>query len=351
MPKSIRRRSLLALPLVLLMAGPVLAQEDVSQDPYFWAKKMFESTSPSHDFGAVARGAEVSYRFRVHNLYKQDVHIASVTTSCGCTAPSYDQTPIKPLESSYITISMDTNRFQHDKSSTVTVTFDQPQYAVVTIPVKVYIRTDVVLTPGSVNFGAVDHGAAQERKIDLAYAGDPNWAITKVVTNNDFITAKVKQTVRDGLSQVGYELIVALSPKAPVGYLRQQILLTTNDQAGQIPVLVQARVESDVTITPSVVQLGSVAPGGETVKTVLLRGHNPFVIEKIECESAHGLFKMPPLTKDAKTVHILPLTFTAPKEAGPLTETFIVTIAGRPEPITFKAQGTIETAQQIITPR
>ena len=106
-------------------------------------------------------------------------------------------------------------------------------------------------------------------------------------------------------------------------------MLTTNDQAGQIPVLVQARVESDVTVTPSVVQLGSVAPGTETVKTVLLRGHNPFVIEKVECESAHGLFKMPQLTKDAKTVHILPLTFTAPKESGPLSEKFIVTIAGR----------------------
>jgi hypothetical protein len=135
-----------------------------------------------------------------------------------------------------------------------------------------------------------------------------------------------------------------------VGYLRQQILLKTNDEAKQIPILVQARIESDVTVTPSVVQLGSVAPGAEAVKTVLLRGHNPFVIEKIECESAHGLFKMPQLTKDAKTVHILPLTFTAPKEAGALSETFIVTIAGRKDPITFTATGTIETAQQ-ITPR
>jgi Protein of unknown function (DUF1573) len=350
MRKSIHRRSLLALPLVLLMAGPVLAQEVVTQDdPYLWAKKMFESTTPSHDFGAVARGAEVSYRFKVTNLYAPDAHIASVTTSCGCTAPSYDQTPFKSHQSTFITISMDTNRFQHDKGSTVTVTFDQPQYAVVQIPVKVYIRTDVVLTPGSINFGAVDHGAAQDRKIQLAYAGDPNWAVTKVVTNNEYLKADVKETRRDN-GQVGYDLSVALSPKAPVGYLRQQILLKTNDEAKQIPILVQARIESDVTVTPSVVQLGSVAPGAEAVKTVLLRGHNPFVIEKIECESAHGLFKMPQLTKDAKTVHILPLTFTAPKEAGALSETFIVTIAGRKDPITFTATGTIETAQQ-ITPR
>lgn len=343
MRKSIRRPSLLVVPLILFLASPVFAQE-TAQDPYDWAKKMFDSRS--HDFGAVARGAEVSHRFRVRNLYKEDARIASVTTSCGCTAPQFDQTPFKTGESTYINISMDTNRFQRDKSSTVTVTFDQPQYAVVTIPVKVYIRTDVVLTPGSINFGAVDHGSAQQRKIELAYAGDPNWAITKAVSNNEYITADVKETMRQN-GQVGYDLIVALSPKAPVGYLRQQLMLTTNDQAGQIPVLVQARVESDVTVTPSVVQLGSIPPGSEAVKTVLFRGHNPFVIEKVECESPHGLFKMPQLTKDAKTVHVLSLTFTAPKESGPLSEKFIVTIAGRAEPITFTAQGTIETAQQI----
>jgi hypothetical protein len=342
MPKSTRRRSLFVMPLILFMATPVFAQ-----DPYDWAKKMFDSTSK--DFGAVAKGAEVNHRFRVQNLYKEDVSIASVTASCGCTSPRFDQTPIKTGESTYIDISMDTNRFQHDKSSTVTVTFAQPQYAVVTIPVKVYIRTDVVLTPGSINFGAVDHGSAQQRKIELVYAGDPNWAITKVLTNNDFLKADVKETMRQN-GQVGYDLIVSLSPKAPVGSLRQQLMMTTNDQAGQIPVLVQARVESDVTITPSVVQLGSVEPGKGSSKTVILRGHNPFVIEKVECESGHGLFKMPQLTKDPNTVHVISLTFTAPKESGPISEKFIVTIAGRREPITFTAQATIETAQQ-ITPR
>jgi len=256
---------------------------------------------------------------------------------------------VKSRGITYVDISMDTNRFQNQKASTVTVTFDQPMYAQVQIPVKVYIRTDVSLTPGSVNFGAVDLGQAQERKIELTYVGDPNWKITNVITNNPLIKAEVKETARAD-SQVGYELIVSLSPKTPVGNLRQQISMVTNDQAGQIPVTVQARVEADVTVTPSVVQLGSIAPGSEAVKTVLLRGHNPFVIEKVECESAHGVFKMPQLNKEAKTVHVLPLTFTAPKEAGTLSEKFIVTIAGRPEPITFTAQGTIETAQQ-ITPR
>jgi hypothetical protein len=339
MPNFSRRRSLLAVPLILILNSPVFAQ-----NPYEWAEKMFDSTS--HDFGAVARGADVSHRFQVKNLYKEDVRVSNVTASCGCTSPRFDNTPIKTGESTYIDVSMDTHKFQHDKSSTVTVTFDQPTYAVVTIPVKVYIRTDVVLTPGSINFGAVDLGSGQDRKIELSYAGDPNWAITKVVTNNENLKADVKETMRQN-GQVGYDLIVGLSPKAPAGYLRQQIMLTTNDQAGQIPVLVEARVESDVTITPSIVQLGSVLPGTAKVQTVILRGSKPFAIEKVECESAHGLFKMPKLTPDAKPVHVIALTFTAPKESGPINEKFIVTIAGRKEPVSFTARGTIETAQQV----
>ena len=115
MRMSICRRSFLLLPLLFATAAPVFAQENVVQDPYDWAKKMFDGDL-SKDFGAVARGAEVSHRFKVTNLYKEDARIASVTTSCGCTAPRFDQTPFKSRTSTYIDISMDTNRFQHDKA-------------------------------------------------------------------------------------------------------------------------------------------------------------------------------------------------------------------------------------------
>jgi hypothetical protein len=80
----------------------------------------------------------------------------------------------------------------------------------------------------------------------------------------------------------------------------------------------------------------------EATKTVLLRSQKPFVIEKVECDSNRQAFRMPALAKDAKQVHVLSLAFTAPNEAGPFSEKFIVTIAGRREPIYFTAQGMIE---------
>jgi hypothetical protein len=351
MNRTLRCCSLAVLPLVLATAPGLLRAQGIVQqqiiqpqvvaDPNDWAKAMFDSTS--HDFGIVARGAEVVHRFRVKNLYKEDVQISTVTTSCGCTAPQFDQTPVKSGGETFVTISMDTLKFQHLKTSTVTVQFAQPRFAEVKIPVQVYIRSDVVLTPGSINFGAVGTGEKVDRSIEIAYAGRPDWKIKKVISGDPNVDAKVVETARDNVSNVGYRLEVSLLPTAPVGLLRKQMTLVTDDANGsEIPVIVQARVEGDVTVTPSVVQLGTVAPGVETTKTVLLRSHKPFVIEKVECDSNRQAFRMPALGKDAKPVQILLLAFTAPNQIGPFNEKFIVTIVGRQEPIYFTAQGDIQ---------
>jgi hypothetical protein len=351
-------RWLPALTLVLFAAAPAYAQTfaQVQQAPSQYPNDMFDSME--HNFGVVARGAEVMHRFKVTNKYKQDVRIVSVTTSCGCTSPKYDQSPIKSLESTYIEISMDTNKFQHEKKSTVTVTFEP--YGVVQIPVQVYIRSDVVLSPGSINFGEVEQGTAPSRTLSVAYAfnqfnGIPTWSITGVKDAGPYLKAKAVQKPNtqnyDG-TVINYDLEVALLPTAPVGKIRQEILLDTNDPVNRtIAVVVQAQVDADVTVAPQMVQLGSILPGTEMTKTVILHGAKPFSIEKVECESARQAFKMPPLNKDVKTTHVLSLTFTAPKQTGPFGEKFIVTIKDRRQPIVFNARGVIETAQQTAVPR
>ena len=173
-----------------------------------------------------------------------------------------------------------------------------------------------------------------------------------MITGDPNVEAKVVQTARDpNTGTVNYRLDVSLLPGAQVGYLRKQMTLVSNDQTGnQIPLVVQARVEGDVTITPSVVQLGTVSPGAEATKTVILRSNKPFLIEKVECDSNRQAFRMPALSKEAKALHVLQLAFTAPNTSGQFTEKFIVTIAGRPEPITFTATGDIQGSTQAARP-
>ena len=133
-----------------------------------WAIKMFEKTS--HDFGVVARASDVKYRFKITNLYKPEVHIASVRTTCGCTAATPTTHTLASRGVAYIEVTMDTRKFTRQKDSNLIVTFDQPLYGEVRLPISAYIRTDVVLDPGGVNFGAVERGQKAEKRITIPYA-------------------------------------------------------------------------------------------------------------------------------------------------------------------------------------
>lgn len=320
------------------LAGIVLTAAAGTAQAQDWAEKMFEKTN--HDFGVVARGADARYRLMITNKYAPAVHISDVRTSCGCTAAKPSKDTLASRETAYIEIVMDTRKFTHLKESSVTVVFDQPQPAEVRIPIKAYIRTDVVLTPGGVEFGAITKGNDQERKVSIAYAGRGNWSIKNVVTKNPNITAKVVETSRSGIN-VNYDLLVSVKGNAPVGELRDQLTLITDDAGNpQIPVLVQGRVEAEYTVTPEVVSLGNMTPGETKTVNVVVRGRKPFAIEKIESEKTTGTFEVR-LPQESKQIHVLPLTVTAPAEPGTLNEQFSVKINGTEEQITFKAFGKI----------
>jgi hypothetical protein len=129
-------------------ASPACGQE--------WARKMFQETS--HDFGVVARGAKSEHRFVLQNLYEEDVHIAGVRTSCGCTTPQISKQLLKTWEKGEIVATYNTRSFLGSRGATITVTIDRPYYAEVQLQISGYIRSDVVFDPGSVNFGEVEQG-------------------------------------------------------------------------------------------------------------------------------------------------------------------------------------------------
>lgn len=330
----------------LALCGSLVASSTFAQDSdpnLTWAEKMFDEHT--HDFGTVARGAHVSYRLKIKNIYKETAHISNVRTTCGCSAGTPSATTLKSLETGYIEVTMNTNRFTRRKDSNVIVTFDQPLYAEVRIPITAYIRTDVVLTPGGADFGAVDVGATSERKIAITYAGRSDWKIREVKSANPHVTAKVVETARSG-GQVAYDLLVTLKDDAPVGALREQITLVTDDSASpHVPIIVEAKIEADITVTPAIVTLGSLTAGKAKKVNVVLRGKKPFEISKLECETDRHQFKVV-LPKTEKRVHVLPLTITPSDKVGSLDEEFTVTVAGRKDPVTFSVKGTVTVAQK-----
>ena len=134
-----------------------------------WAEKMFNKVE--HDFGTVARGADTVYKFEVKNIYKQTLKITGVTSSCGCTTPTVENATIGTHEKGYIVAKFNTRTFVGRHGATLTVSFAPPYSARVQVRVHGNIRSDVVFAPGSVNFGTVNEGEAQEKLVQVTYAG------------------------------------------------------------------------------------------------------------------------------------------------------------------------------------
>ena len=122
-------------------------------------------------------------------------------------------------------------------------------------------------------------------------------------------------------NQVWYELRVRLDKTAPCGYIKDQVLLLTNDQqAPQIPVAVEGQVLAAVNVSPASLFLGTLQPGEKTTRQLVVWGRKPFRIVSVKGEA--GYFELPP-TEDsaAKTLHLVPITFVAGAERGRVAKT------------------------------
>jgi len=305
----------LALALILTsLTGPLASAQE-------WARKMFVTTK--HDFGVVARGAKAEYEFVLANPYVEDVHVAAVRVSCGCTTPRIGKETLKTYEKGAIIAHINSERFSGKQGSTITVTIDKPFWAQVQLQVSVYIRGDVTVEPASVALGRVDRGTATDRKAAVRYTGGGQWTITQVKSANPHLSGKVVEKTRDE-NGVCYELQVQLAEKAPAGLIREHVILVTNDQrARQIPVLVEGEVIGDVTVSPSPLFLGSLRPGEKVTKQLVVRGRSPLRIlsATTDCEGVQLVVR-----KDApaRPVQLIPVTFGAGEEPGKVTGTIRV---------------------------
>ena len=125
---------------------------------------MFETTR--HDFGSVARGSKAEYEFVLTNIYAEDVHIADVRSSCGCTTPSIakDKALLKPYEKGAILAHLNSGSYLGQRHATLSVTIDQPRYAVVQLDIAGFVHEDVLFDPDGVDLGSVDRGAGAARR-------------------------------------------------------------------------------------------------------------------------------------------------------------------------------------------
>jgi hypothetical protein len=96
-----------------------------------------------HDFGKIIEGETVSYSFKFTNTGKSDLVIADVSTSCGCTVPSFPKTPIRPGKQEVIKVAFNSaGKRGFQTKNIVVVANTQPNTTMIRIKAQ-------VVSPGS----------------------------------------------------------------------------------------------------------------------------------------------------------------------------------------------------------
>jgi hypothetical protein len=301
------------LTCALLLAGSLLCGDASAKD---WAQKMFKVHT--HDFGHVARGAKTEFAFEIQNTYEEDVHIAEVRSSCGCTTPTISRQTLKTWEKGAIVAAFNTRSFQGQRNSTLTVVIDKPFYAEVQLQVSGYIHSDVDFQPGSIAFGDVDQGTMAQQKVAVTFYGRNNWNITDVRSVNEHLEVELSDAVRGG-GRTTYQMSVRLKPDAPPGYVTDTLTVVTDDRnLATVPLTVEGKVVPPLTVSPSALFLGVLKPGETVIKQLVVRARQPFKIVSVKCDGQAFEFKT---SDQARPVHLVPVTFTADQQTGEIQQT------------------------------
>jgi len=333
-------RGIFLATLLCLAGGSVRAADD-------WATSMFDHTS--HDFGVVARGAKVEHRFTLENLFLEDVHIASLSSSCNCTIPAFTKETLKTYEKAEIVATIDTRTFLGRKEATIKVVFDKPFAAEVQLHVYCYIRSDVVVEPGEVEFGTVTQGTRVRKKLSVSYAGRNDWKIVDVQSGQTHLQAKVVEVSR-AYGRVVYDLWIDLKEDAPLGYLKDAVILVTNDRnadAARVPVPVQGLIVGAISAQPSPLPLGILNVGQTVTRNLVVQGKKPFKILSVTSADDRLRFTVP---EDARPVQLVPVTFTAGSVPGQVEGTILIrTNLTGGETLEVKVDGTVLGQQSVPT--
>lgn len=171
-----------------------------------WARKMF--TEYVHDFKEVNLGEKPEYRFKIKNIYKEDITIRSVSSSCGCTIATPTKKVLKMYEEGEILCQFNSPAVGTGfKQATVTVRFDKPFVGECQLTVRgTIVSGGISFSPPEIEFGQVTEGNFPVKTIKISASGNPGLRVLDVKSTSGAIKVlSVRETLRRG-QLVNYEM-------------------------------------------------------------------------------------------------------------------------------------------------
>jgi hypothetical protein len=346
------KKSLIALVTLAFVPFPAHAQGTLADSQPNWATNLFAKEDRDkglkHDFGNVAHGTKLHYQFKLHNIYAVPLKI-SATIGCSCLTATVSSDTIAKEGDASIDVTMNTAVYTGPRSKPIYFEVsgtgaDGSHYeSRATLMMSAYSRADVVCNPGQLNFGVVMRGqSTPPQTIEIEYAGVRDWHILGLAKTDSALDVRMSEMYRRAGEQVGYRVTVALKHDAQPGVIREEVLLKTDDPSSPIlPILVEATVQSNLTVVPEILNLGKVKTGDSLTKVLMVRGASPFHVVRVDGQG-DGIVAEAETPKDAAQVQVIRIKYEAGKTGALKKQLKIKTDIGQEEPLIVTLQATVE---------
>ena len=262
---------------------------DIRFDSYAW------------DFGSVEQGEQKEHSFKCRNVGNADLVISKVDTSCGdCLAPIAGQQVIRPGGEGEIKVLLLTSDQTLSVAKNLYVTSNDPVSPVVQLAVTGYVQPNQLpIAPQAVVFGMLHRSETQTRKLYIPSLPEEGLKITSVTCDSPHVVTVVSSSTES--NHPGYFVTVTLSPCAPIGPIKANILIVSNhpkQPTAKVPVT--ATIRSDLDLDRDMFFFGFVKKGQDrkmdiTISTI---GKKPLTIGKISSSLSYVAVNIAPSTEN-----------------------------------------------------
>jgi hypothetical protein len=346
---SVRRR--LSFPVVI---GAILSLLPIvwtygQDDPSIWGSKICKVTEL--DFGSVPKGAETSIKVPLTNVFKEDIQITGLTQAWrGLRWREATQLPISipSGQERLISLCADAIVFRGEHKSRVMIALLDPVHSAtseINLLAKIRIRDDLAVPLDAGSIGIVQEGTEAEHKIELRYTGPINWQLLNAKVANPNLDVTFTETSREEGSVV-YQVVVTVRQDASKGVFYDRVVFESNEAVNStFSIPVEGKVEPEIAATDA--DFGKMHSGMSKTINIIVRALRPIEILGVDHHKRESstideqTIQVKFNRVDASPVHVIPITLTAPDITGAFEEEFFVRIAGRPEPLRFKARGRV----------
>jgi len=244
-----------------------------------------------HDFGTLQEGEIAEWAFFFANMGEITINILEVSASCGCTAASSTSKEILPGATGEIAVAFDTLGKVGHQSYTITVLTSDSSQPKISLEVLAIVKTDVLVEPRRVSFGAVKRTELPKQDIIITDTGQGKLEIAEVQSSSEHIKTAVAREIRvseDGSDAPRFVLSVQLNPEGlPTGDFKETLTVhLLNSKRPDLTLPVRANILGDFIVSPKSFFFGFVDPSEPVVRKVTLQSTNgkPLKVSKVETE-------------------------------------------------------------------